>query len=305
LFVRTIEHLAPEVLDELWELFRQCSASHGLIPQFAKEMSRDRPLEVRAHWGSRIWDPWDPFTWVDLQKASGDFYPELILMRSALEDWAEKRHIKTDWMLEVGLRTLQFWELCTLVFYERSLPDASRGPEEIDPETHAMLWDKALERLRTIPDDERDRRAGRQGLQFSSVDAKSLFTRDEIRFGFEHYGWDPTEISWPDYRCQILGRFEQYLNEYRGRLSALAVSKGCTPSPKKRAPDHFQWFVRYQVQLESLDSVAEKVGQAKNTVWNALKAVEKQIGLKLRGHPKGGKPRGRAKGIRTGPPNRR
>src|SRR5262249_25609808 len=150
-----IRQVAPEVLEELRTVFddHYCSFSTG-IPvsvkrRFAEEMDASRPPESASLPLARtLW----AFTWADLQKVRSNYYPELRGVRQALDSWARRFHIKTDWMLDIALHTLQFWEI---------VPGAAYTDD-------SQLY-----------------------LEFAGplVSGHELFSAEERQFRFEHWGW--------------------------------------------------------------------------------------------------------------------
>jgi len=198
LFLEAIRQCAYEVLEELRaSVFDQHYSAYtvgppyGLKTKFAKEMHPGRSVAAAMAAGRYP----DTFSWPDLQQARTDFYPELLPVRAALESWAQKFHLRTDWMLDIALHTLQQWEITPSVVYgpddEGSLPEVSAEVKEIDPETAARRWDEAFERARTMVFDESDDE-GREHepvklfLVFAGpFTSETLITSDEIEFRFD------------------------------------------------------------------------------------------------------------------------
>jgi hypothetical protein len=97
---------------------------------------------------------------------------------------------------------------------------------------------------------------------------------------------DPTWRRGRDFEKYVLGEVRQALNEYRARIEADALAAGLKRAPRKRAAEHFDWVVRYQVEGESFASIAQsasyKFNGGRQTVRKAIVELAEYISLTLR-----------------------
>jgi hypothetical protein len=100
--------------------------------------------------------------------------------------------------------------------------------------------------------------------------------------------WDMRSETWDEFETNIDVAFKSYKKAYKQRMEAYMKQLDFTVSIKKRNLDHFEWFVRYQLQGWSMRKIADDYSKTsgklvvEDTVSKALHSVSDTVLLPLR-----------------------
>lgn len=81
---------------------------------------------------------------------------------------------------------------------------------------------------------------------------------EERRFVFEHPGWEPTYSLRKKIKAEMLGAFNEHLEEYLDRIESLVSKRGFVRTKSKNEPEHFEWLACFQVAGLSYEEVRDK-----------------------------------------------
>ncbi|WP_434578169.1 hypothetical protein [Thermoanaerobacterium thermosaccharolyticum] len=133
--------------------------------------------------------------------------------------------------------------------------------------------------------------------KLSIVDIKTLSTDDEIELmpWYEHsiLYWNPTLETWEDFNKRIDALFSHYKELYKKRTEEFLKQNNFVKGKEKQEDEHFEWFVRYQIQGWSKEKIAKEYYVTRQNVSNAIKEIANLVGLKPRPASKGGRPKKR------------
>jgi hypothetical protein len=128
---------------------------------------------------------------------------------------------------------------------------------------------------------------GAEGWQFEKVSAAAghfPFRIEPLQLGPFYY--DPIWRKRQDFKKYVQECVRQSLQEYCARVEADAVAAGMKRAPRKRAIEHFDWLVRYQIKGESFASIAKtasyRFSGGRQTIHKAAFELAKYLALSLR-----------------------
>jgi hypothetical protein len=174
-------------------------------------------------------------------------------LNEALNTWATRHNLNADWCKDTALRAFEYW---------------TTSPEDYDSD----YWEGGD--WRDVPmkfGDASD--ISHRLFEFShSVDGLLWSTREQII-------------------AELRSEFESAVTAYLNHLDSIMQESGYAVSPKKRSPDHFLWFIRYQVQRRSQNDIAQVFNQERTTVRDALRTISDLIKLPIRERSRPGRPR--------------
>lgn len=104
--------------------------------------------------------------------------------------------------------------------------------------------------------------------------------------------WNPRKEIRNDARQRILRLVEAELDRIEAAVAAVSE-----PTPTKIRPVHFEWLARYQLNGESYQDIARNPGYnsrkklMRQSVTDAIESTAELVGLELRYHGLGGRPR--------------
>ena len=115
LFLVAIEKVAPEVIEELHEkIFPYFKLNYYEIGESDSLESKIEPFTEKL--GQKVLLAKDIkalLSWSSFKNASEDFYPDLLSIKTRIENWIVKffLHSGDDWMQEQALETMGLWAL--------------------------------------------------------------------------------------------------------------------------------------------------------------------------------------------------
>jgi hypothetical protein len=123
---------------------------------------------------------------------------------------------------------------------------------------------------------------------------------NEVRFAFEHRGWNPQMGWWRDVSANIEAAFKEQMVAYRQRVIDLATQRGLVPTTRKRpghkdqedraADRHFRWLAQFQVGKWPYPKIWNTAGVDNETVRSGVQGTADFIGLTLRPSDPAGRP---------------
>lgn len=118
------------------------------------------------------------------------------------------------------------------------------------------------------------------------------FEDDELRFEFNHAGWQPTIDDWQSAERMIDRAFREVKKAYRQRVEAMCREAGLVKVARTRirAGDHFEWLARHVACRENWVEIAAGAGVTDDAVSGAVEAKAALIELTLPKAIKTGRP---------------
>lgn len=245
---------------------------------------------------ARPLDPRTPHRYlVDFDDLS--YYPALADLQSALLAWAERFHLKAEWVLDGALGQLDHWDRhfhlrCPLCRWpiDKNLQTTSQATLQADAENKGSRETPPAQGADII------------GPQYFTWDAIPSFgwysplADEEYRLLFEHPGWDPAMGTREAARTYILADFGRALSAYLDRMekSITADREAWARTRSQGALSrHLEWLVRYQCLGQEVRDLAETEHASRDTIRKPIKELADVLGLKLRrgrpGRPSGAK----------------
>lgn len=256
-FLEALEHIAPEVLDDLNKACLPVfSASiHDLFTANGVVTSQDGQLQVLRNFTS-------------LERLLESHEECVIAAAFAIRSWMTRWNLGAAWVGGMALRTVR-----TAVW--RPWREPQLLPlERIEPIEHFTLPADALVNTMSLLE---------KGPFGSLHDAGIPFTADLP-------SWDPLRQTREDFELEARSAFEAALDKYVSTLTGIADSSGYLPYPNRRVVgERMAWLVMWQVKGLSAGQIAEACGQERRVIERAISECISLIGLPRRKASKPGR----------------
>jgi hypothetical protein len=170
--------------------------------------------------------------------------------------WAGGWNVAVSWFFRLTLNTLDTWAM-------------------LEPTQPEHFW---------------RHKSGDGGATFAAVSDK------DARNAVELPSWDMYWESWETFEPKMDAAYAEYKRQYRERIEELTRASGAKAGEVRRAPEHLDWMVWYQIDGLSREQIAERLAEDRkdlppeeaakapsaSAVGKALKDWEALIALPLR-----------------------
>jgi hypothetical protein len=280
-FLEAVEKLAPEVIDDLYDIAPLYKKMYGLCTNRDTENS-----DIR--------------------------FEAEIELDIAICKWAEKYRLIDDnhkqWLYcDIAYRALQVY--CNhdkYPWYFISVVKTRKGWERRISEPFIKLSDKIEH-----PANNNESCTLHKAYPFVFMPSEALTTvyldgEEEFLQKTESYenpheihgeeaaaadSWDPCLESWSDFEKRIDTFYVLYKAAYKKRTVEAFMRNGYVAGKEKQTDELFERFVRYQVQGWSKEKIARECYVTRQAVTNAIKEIAGLVGLEPRPTAKGGRPK--------------
>lgn len=188
--------------------------------------------------------------WKRLSNAAQELQ-ELKIFYEKITEWAKKWNLNVDWMKDRALHTLKYWnekpEILKILHWH--YPNSGVSQE--------------------IPDEE-------IAFKFEYINWQTLPSGQKQIIGL---GWDYKFEDKKEAEVKIREAFEEYLREYFDKVEKQLLEFGLKQKQEKRSLIHFEWLVRFQVQICEYKDIAKQYSVSLKSVKNALKDIRNLIHL--------------------------
>lgn len=277
-FLEAVEKLAPEVIDDLYDIAPLYKKMCALATQKDTENSDER-FQAEVNTYAAIFD------WAKKYRLIDDDCRQLLyfeIAARALEVYCNPE--KYEWYFTKLIKTKKGWklELSDKPFIK--LSDKVEHPVN-NTESYSTLH-KAYPFV-FMPSG---------SLTIAQLDGEKEFLQKAESYEDPHdiHGedaadsWDPCLESWSDFEERIDTFYVLYKAAYKKRMELAYQQAGYETIGEKRKGEHFEWFVLYQVKGWELAKVADYIEAndgavvGEDTIYKAVKGIAELVGLPLR-----------------------
>lgn len=209
-FFYSVETHAPEVLKTLKEM---------ILPHYHKVVT-EQDIILTA-----TFNP-DDICWKHLKGVSKKDHPYLFDLKSIINQWSDKYNVSEEWIKDMALKTLAYWEKSPPMYGKLSWYDEVLTFSVTNP----------------IPKEHR----------ISSFD-----------FNFQIKGYNPFLESWKSAEKRIVSKVKYTLKtEYKKEREALAEKIAnelgfVRVKNKRQLEKHIRWLIEYQIHKKSSGKISQ------------------------------------------------
>ncbi|OKP85953.1 hypothetical protein A3842_07150 [Paenibacillus sp. P3E] len=322
LFLELIESMAPEVLEDLKDIYD--------IYAEAEEWF------ITYHKGSQLW----PSEWGVVKESNENFCFEYTQLKEKITSWVYKFNLvgDSDFYCTLGLCSLSFYyddcketerkkrldeyneiakrynvsletlrrsgrynrtwpyeEKLTLVncIFQDEETDNIELSKSINDDNHLSFFERTFPVAFTpsnifLKNDEGIYPYETMQTHYELINKIQQFKDDEDLLAYSGMAWDPRLKTWKDFESELDKMFKQYKDLYRERTEKFLIERGYLKEPEKRNLDHFKWLVHYLIQRWTLREIADfysqNVGEEvhEDTVSHGIKSAARLVLIDLR-----------------------
>ena len=196
------------------------------------------------------------FKWYQEDGKAGDTAVAVDPLRRALEEWADRWHINTEWIVATALSTMWTWEGA---YYSRKPDDGWFIPEPVNFHTRHLS----------------------DGDNWADQELPDLF--------------DLTIEPRAEVKKRYMEMAEEVIEARLAKLESIATERGIPKVSAGGKADHVEWLVRAQVCDEPILQIARSSERDQRTVTEAIRRLADFLQLQWRPLPVGRPPGSKTK----------